>query len=249
MSDNIKGSNKIRVQKYLSSNGIASRRKSEEMIIAGLIKINGKTAIIGDKIIPGKDKVFVGGKLISPIKTEKIYIMLNKPRGYITTMQDEQDRKCVADLIKDIDERVYPVGRLDKESEGLLIMTNDGEFANKITHPSNHISKVYRVTVKPSINNFQIARICEGIEIDGYTTAPALVNVVSEEVDRTVIEITIYEGKNRQIRKMCEELGLEIARLKRISIGGISLKGLPIGKWRKLNYKDIEKLYKLKAEN
>lgn len=244
MAENIKEDNKIRVQKYLSSNGIVSRRKAEEMIGKGIISINGKVAIIGDKVIPKKDKVFVEGKLILPNRGNKRYIMLNKPRGYITTMHDEKERKCVADLIKNIEERVYPVGRLDKDSEGMLIITNDGNFANKIMHPSKHVDKIYRVTVKPGISNCQIAKLCEGIEVDGYVTEPALVNVVLEEPGRAIIEITLHEGKNRQIRKMCEKLGINIARLKRISIGGVSIKGLPVGKWRDLNDKEIKKLNK-----
>lgn len=233
---------KIRIQKYLSENGIASRRKAEDMVKSGQIKVNGQIASIGQKVVAGKDKVSVNGKLVHLNKNPKKYIMLNKPRGYITTMHDEKGRKCVADLVKDVQDRIWPIGRLDKESEGLLIMTNDGEFANKIAHPSKHVGKVYRVTIKPSISDSQIAKMCEGMEIDGYKTEPAFVNIVAEESDRVVVEITIFEGRNRQIRKMCEKLNLNVARLKRVSIGGIALGGLPVGKWRYLKNDEIKRL-------
>jgi len=232
---------KIRLQKYLSECGVASRRKSEELIEQGRVKVNGKPASLGDKINPKKDTVTVGGKKIVKTK-DKLYIMLHKPRGFITTMSDEFDRKCVAQLIKDVPERVYPVGRLDRESEGMLLFTNDGEFANAMTHPRKHVSKTYRVTVRPGITEEQLTAITEGIIIDDRKTAPAEVHVVTREENRVVLEIILYEGRNRQIRKMCEELGLEVARLKRTAVGSVKLGMLKQGAWRNLTDDEVRKL-------
>lgn len=231
----------MRLQKYLAECGVASRRKSEELIESGKVKVNGRAAHIGDKVNPKKDEITVSGKKI--VRTKKFYyIILHKPRGFITTMSDEMDRKCVAQLVKDIDARVYPVGRLDRESEGLLLMTNDGEFANAMTHPTKHVPKTYRVTVRPSISEEQITKLSTGIVIDGRMTAPADVRIISRQEGRVVIEIILYEGRNRQIRKMCEELGLEVARLKRTAIGSIKLGMLPQGKWRELTEQEVHKL-------
>lgn len=232
---------RVRLQKYMAESGIASRRKSEELIAAGKVKVNGKVASIGDKIDPKRDIVSVDGRKIALAKSS-VYIMLHKPRGFITTMSDEMDRKCVAELISDLDVRVYPVGRLDKDSEGLLLFTNDGEFANNMTHPSKHIPKTYRVTVRPDITEEQINRFMTGIMIDGKMTLPANVNVISKEPGRVVLEVVICEGRNRQIRKMCEELGLEVARLKRIAIGPVRLGILPQGKWRNLTPQEVHSL-------
>ncbi|TQI65679.1 pseudouridine synthase [Clostridium sp. KNHs216] len=231
----------VRLQKMLADCGVASRRKAEEMISAGEVKVNGVTAKIGDKVDPKKDKVSVNGRLLDT-HVKPVYLMLNKPRGFITTMSDEMDRKCVAELIKDVPERIYPVGRLDRESEGLLLMTNDGEFANAMTHPSLHIPKTYRVTVHPSISEDQLTQIAVGIVIDGRKTAPAKVNVLSQEAGRVVLEIVLYEGRNRQIRKMCEQLGLEVARLKRIAVGPVKLGMLQPGTWRLLTSEEVKKL-------
>ncbi len=231
----------VRLQKMLADCGVASRRKAEEMISAGEVKVNGVTAKIGDKVDPKKDKVSVRGKLLDT-DVKSIYIMLHKPRGFITTMSDEMDRKCVAELIKDIPERIYPVGRLDRDSEGLLLMTNDGEFANAMTHPSLHIPKTYRVTIRPSITEDQLTQISVGMMIDDRKTAPARVKVLSQESDRVVLEIVLYEGRNRQIRKMCEQLGLEVARLKRIAVGQLKLGMLQPGKWRMLTSEEVKKL-------
>lgn len=231
----------VRLQKMLADCGVASRRKAEEMISAGEIKVNGVTAKIGDKVDPKKDQVTVKGKPLDA-HVKMVYIMLHKPRGFITTMSDEMDRKCVAELIKDIPERVYPVGRLDRDSEGMLLMTNDGEFANAMTHPSLHIPKTYRVTIHPSISEEQLTQIAVGIVIDGRKTAPARVNVISQEAGRVVLEIVLYEGRNRQIRKMCEQLGLEVARLKRVAIGPLKLGMLQQGKWRELTAEEVKRL-------
>ena len=232
---------KVRLQKFLAECGVASRRKSEELIESGKVKVNGRVAEIGDKINPKKDTVTVNGKKI--IKQKNCtYIMLHKPRGFITTMSDEMDRKCVAELIKDVPVRVYPVGRLDRDSEGMLLFTNDGEFANAMTHPTKHVPKTYRVTVRPSISEEQITALTQGVIIDDRKTAPAEVRVVLKEEGRVVLEIILYEGRNRQIRKMCEEVGLEVARLKRTAIGSIKLGMLKQGDWRELNEDEVRKL-------
>lgn len=232
---------KVRLQKYMAEAGIASRRKSEELIAAGKVRVNGKVAEIGDKINPRTDKVTVSGKKV--VKSKKqVYIMLHKPRGFITTMHDEMDRKCVAELIADVPERVYPVGRLDRESEGLLLLTNDGEFANALTHPSKHVPKTYRVTVRPDVTKEQLESFENGIEIDGKMTLPAEVRVLDKQAGRVVLEVVIYEGRNRQIRKMCEALGLEVARLKRTKIGSLKLGMLKPGEYRYLRAEEIHGL-------
>ncbi len=231
----------VRLQKFLAESGVASRRKSEELIESGKVKVNGHIASIGDKINPKKDTVTVSGKKIVKQK-DNTYIMLHKPRGFITTMSDEMDRKCVAELIKDVKCRVFPVGRLDRDSEGMLLFTNDGEFANALTHPTRHVAKTYRVTVRPSISEEQITALTEGIIIEDRKTAPAEVHIVTKEENRVVLEIILYEGRNRQIRKMCEEVGLEVARLKRTAIGSIKLGMLKQGSWRHLTDDEVRKL-------
>ena len=231
----------VRLQKFLAESGVASRRKSEELIDQGKVKVNGRVAMIGDKIDPKKDTVTVSGKKIVKTKTFT-YVVLHKPRGFITTMSDEKDRKCVAELIKDVDGRVYPVGRLDKDSEGMLLFTNDGAFANAMTHPTKHVPKTYRVTVRPSISEEQITALTQGVIIEDRKTAPAEVRVITKEEGRVVLEIILYEGRNRQIRKMCEEVGLEVARLKRTAIGSIKLGMLKQGAWRHLTEDEVRKL-------
>ena len=234
---------KVRLQKLLAECGIASRRKAEELIQKGQVKVNGQVAQIGDKVDPISDKVVVFGKRVSIASKKKhYYIMLHKPRGYVTTMSDEKGRKCVADLVKDVPARLFPVGRLDRESEGLLLMTNDGDFANKVTHPAKHVYKVYRVTVRPKITEEQIAAMSVGMVIDGKRTQPCEVRVKSREEGRVVLEIVLREGRNRQIRKMCEQLGLEVARLKRTAIGQLKLGMLPQGKWRELTADEVKRI-------
>lgn len=232
---------RIRLQKYLSMCAVASRRKAEELIAQGKVKVNGKVAQIGDKISPKHDTVTVSGRKIVGNR-KHYYIMLHKPRGYITTMDDEMGRKCVAELVRDVGARVYPVGRLDKDSEGLLLMTNDGEFANHMTHPSKHIPKIYRVTVRPDVTEDMLTAFATGMEIDGRITAPADAHIIEKQDNRVVMEIVLYEGRNRQIRKMCESLGLEVARLKRTSMGSLKLGMLPPGKWRELKEDEVHKL-------
>lgn len=239
--------NKIRLQKHLSACGIASRRKAEELIEQGKVRVNGRIATLGDKVDPKRDKVTVRGKNVVPV-TQKVYIMLHKPRGYVTTLSDEFDRKSVADLVKDVGVKVFPVGRLDRDSEGLLIMTNDGELANIITHPRSHVNKTYRVTVGGAVDDDQIKKLCEGVVIDGKKTLPCDVFVIERREDRTVLNFIIQEGRNRQIRKMCDVVGLEVLRLKRIEIAGVKLGGLKPGSWRDLNERELTRLSNISKE-
>ena len=195
------------------------------------------------KINPRKDLVTVGKQKLTNVKNRKmVYIMLNKPRGYVTTVSDELGRKTVMDLLPDFGYRIYPVGRLDKDSEGLLLLTNDGSFTNCMTHPSHEYAKVYRVTVRPAVNDEILFNLRNGIEIDGRKTAPCEVTVLTEEENRVVLEFILHEGRNRQIRKMCESQGLEVARLKRISIGPIKLGMLKQGDYKELSEQDVKKL-------
>ena len=217
---------KSRLQKILASSGVASRRKAEELIAAGRVTVNGRVARLGDSAVPGKDTIALDGK----------------PRGFVTTLHDERGRKCVAQLVEDVGERVYPVGRLDKDSEGLLLLTNDGEFANRVAHPTRHVAKTYRVTVRPSVTEDQLNQMSTGIVIEGRRTAPAKVRVLQQELGRVVLEIVLYEGRNREIRKMCEALGLEVARLKRIAVGPVRLGMLPQGKYRELTKEELRAL-------
>lgn len=236
--------NKIRLQKFLSEAGVASRRKAEDMIRAGTVKVNGITASIGDSVDPKKDTVTVKGKRIRK-ESNLRYILLNKPRGYVTTADDELGRKCVTQLVSDVKERVYPVGRLDRVSEGALIMTNDGEFANLMMHPSHHVPKTYRVTVRPAVTAQQVEQLESGIELDGRMTLPAQVHVISKEEGRAVLEIVLYEGRNRQIRRMCEALELEVARLRRVVVGPVRLGMLKPGQWRDLTPAEVQTLIKM----
>ena len=233
---------KIRLQKILSDSGVCSRRKAEELISAGEVYVNGRKAKLGDKANE-RDVIMVGGERVRYTKKRrKIYIMLNKPRGYVTTMADELDRKCVTELLTGVDERVYPVGRLDRNSEGLLLFTNDGNFANDIMHPSRHISKTYRVTVHSKITDDQIVSLTDGVELDGRKTLPATVSVELDTPERSVMRITIHEGRNRQIRRMCEAVGLEVVRLRRTSIGPVKLGMLKPGTYRELTKAEVNGL-------
>ena len=211
------------------------------MIVSGAVRVNGQTVPLGTQILPERDKVTVHGRRVVQQK-KNVYIMLHKPRGFVTTMSDEKGRKCVAELVGGVETRVYPVGRLDRESEGLLLMTNDGEFAQMLTHPSRHVGKTYRVTVRPTVTDEQITKLTTGMMIDGYQTAPAQVRIVTREPDRVVLEVILYEGRNRQIRKMCEALGLEVARLKRTAIGNVKLGMLHPGDWRDLTEREVASL-------
>lgn len=231
----------MRIHKLLSKLGVASLRASEELVKSGKVAVNGRPARIGQDVNPARDVVAVDGKRIEiPKKTQKRYLALYKPRGYVTTLSDELGRRCVASLVEDAGQRVYPVGRLDKDSEGLLFLTNDGEFANFIMHPSHHISKTYRVTVPSDVNEDQLIELSAGVVLDdGVKTQPAQVQVEVKGAERSVLRITIYEGKNRQIRRMCDAVGLKVARLRRTSIGPVKLGMLKPGAWRELTPQEV----------
>ena len=230
-----------RLQKYLANAGVASRRKCEELIQAGKIQVNGKTVTeLGTKINPQLDEVKLNGKVVKP-EEEKVYILLNKPIGYVTTAHEQFGRDKVLDLIK-IDKRIVPVGRLDMYTSGALILTNDGEFVNKLTHQKNQIDKTYNATVRGIITEEEVERLKKGVEIDdGYLTKPAKVRIlkIDEEKNISRIQITIHEGKNRQIRKMCEAVGKKVIALHRSKIGNIDVKDLKIGEWRYLTKKEL----------
>ena len=221
-----------------------SRRAAEKEIEAGKIKVNGQPALMGQKIDPERDKVTYNGKPVV-LKTErKVYVMLNKPRGYVTTLSDDKSRKCVAELVKDVGERVYPVGRLDMDSEGLLLFTNDGELANKLMHPRHRIPKIYHVRVKGEITPEQLKALSRPMDIDGYEILPVECSVVTRKEGFTVIRMELYEGRNRQIRKMCEQNELEITKLQRVAIGSIKLGDLSPGSWRHLTRSQVDYLKK-----
>lgn len=233
----------IRLQKYLAEAGIASRRKCEELILDGKIEVNGKVVTELGKKVTENDKVKYNGKLISPVE-EKIYILLNKPIGYVTTVKDQFGRDTVLDLVK-VDKRIVPVGRLDMYTSGALILTNDGEFVNKLTHPKNEVNKTYNVTISGKITQEDVNKLQKGVKIDdNYITKPAKVKIlkIDEEKNISRIQITIHEGKNRQVRKMCNAIDKKVLALHRSKIGDIDVKDLKIGTWRYLTEKEINSL-------
>lgn len=235
----------MRLQKYMALCGVASRRKSEEMILQGRVKVNEEVIDkLGVSIEPERDIVKIDNK---PIKIEKrkIYIILNKPVGYVTTVSDEHGRRKVLDLVQEINERIYPVGRLDYDSSGLLILTNDGDLAYKLTHPSSNISKKYIAKIKGTPTRDELDRFRKGIEIDGYVTAKARIDIIRRYVDCTIVQIEIHEGKNRQIRKMCEKINHPVIDLMRVEIGNIKIGKLKPGEWRHLSKYEVEYLKKL----
>lgn len=233
-----------RLQKYIANCGVCSRRKAEELIIQGKVKVNGKLVTeLGFKVDTNKDVVFVDDKLINPVE-EKIYIKLNKPTGYVTTVKDQFDRKCVIDLV-DIPQRVYPIGRLDYDTSGLLLLTNDGDLSNRLMHPRYKVYKTYIARVKGRMNATDIGWLRHGIKIDDYTTAPAMADIIESDGLKTTVKISIYEGKNRQVRKMLEAVGKLVISLKRVSFGNIELGDLKPGEWKYLSKKEIEYLKSL----
>ncbi len=234
----------VRIQKFISDCGVMSRRKAEEEIINGKIFVNGTKATIGQKINPSDDIVTYLGKIVER-NDKKIYLMLNKPRGYVATLSDEKDRKCVADLVRDINTRVYPIGRLDYNSEGVLLMTNDGEIANRLIHPKSNVEKVYLVRIKGKIEDWQLEKLNAPMVIEGYHLKPVKVTIEDSTGENQVLRFVLHEGRNRQIRKMCEQVNVFITRLKRVSIGKIYLGGLPSGKWRILTKGEVDYLKSL----
>lgn len=233
---------KIRLQKFFTDNKIMSRRSAEKVIEAGNVKINGVIAHLGDKVDPENDIVEYNGKVIKNNTSSKKYIMLNKPLGYVTTTSDEKGRETVLSLVSEIGERVYPVGRLDMYSEGLLILTNDGELTNRLTHPKNNMAKTYSVIIKGELSPDALHMLNSPMEIDGYKLKPVKVRVVSVKNGNTNTLFTLSEGRNRQIRKMCEKCELTIMRLTRISIGKLKLGELERGKWRSLTKNEVDYL-------
>lgn len=230
---------KQRLQKILSDRGVASRRKAEALIAQGRVTVNGLPAALGDSADPDTDIIAVEGKKL-PSAAGYIYLMLNKPRGYVTTLSDEKGRPTAASLVADCGQRVYPVGRLDMDSEGLLLFTNDGDFANRAMHPSHEISKKYLVTVTGyTREGFQ--RLHEPVVLDGYRIKPPKLRLCGENGTTARFEIIIHEGRNRQIRRMCQMAGMRVTRLKRISEGSLELGALPLGKWRYLTAEELEK--------
>lgn len=235
----------IRLQKYMALCGVASRRASEELIKNGQVHVNGKVVLeMGTVIDPDKDRVSVDGKTVKPEK-RKVYIMLNKPVGIVTSLKDEKGRTVVTDLIEGVDERIYPVGRLDSDTSGLLLLTNDGELAFKLTHPSKRIFKKYIAIVEGLPNKGELERLRNGIKIDGRVTSKAKVKVLKNFGEDSILEIEIFEGRNRQVKKMCEAVNHPVKKLKRVAFGELQLGGLESGNWRYLNDEELASIRSL----
>ncbi|MCF8011007.1 MAG: rRNA pseudouridine synthase [Clostridiales bacterium] len=231
-----------RLQKYMARAGVASRRYSERMISCGRVKVNGTVEkTMGTKIDPASDTVTVDGKVIN-IEEKNIYLILNKPGGYVTTMHDPQGRPIVTDLLKGVQERVYPVGRLDYNTKGLLLLTNDGELTYALTHPSYKIFKTYRALVSGVPSKTKIKDLQKGIKLEDGLTAPAKVRLLNKQSDKSLLEITIYEGRNRQVRRMCEYIGCPVLDLERVRLGDLNIGELKIGEYRYLAYKEVHHL-------
>lgn len=231
---------KERLQKILSARGVASRRKAEEMIQMGLVTVNGITAVLGDTADVQTDEITVNGKPL-PKQEDHVYILLNKPRGYVTTLSDEKGRPNAAQLVADCGVRVYPVGRLDMDSEGLLLFTNDGDFANELMHPKHEVKKTYDVWVNGYVPGAEV-RLGRSITLDGYTIRPPKVKLIRAEGQKAKFQVTIHEGRNRQVRRMCEAAGMHCTRLRRIKEGSLALGDLPLGKWRYLTPEEVSAL-------
>lgn len=234
----------IRLQKYLAEAGVASRRKCEEFIQQGRVKINGNVATLGEKVNPEIDKVEFDNKEIGKIE-EHVYILLNKPIGYVTTAKEQFGRDSVLDLVK-VKQRIVPVGRLDMYTSGALLLSNDGDFIYKVTHPKHEVDKTYTVTLKGIVTNEDIQKLKSGVEIEDYVTKPAQVKILKTDEEKNIsrLAITIHEGKNRQVRKMCEAIGKKVQALHRTKIGNIEVKELKLGTWRYLRPDEVEYLIK-----
>ena len=234
---------KERIQKILSSRGIASRRKAEEMILMGRVTCNGQVCVLGQTADPDTDILALDGKILDQAPQDRVYLMLHKPRGFVTTLSDEKGRKNAAQLVADCGRRVYPVGRLDMDSEGLLLFTDDGELANALMHPKHEVNKTYRVTVLGCTPE-AVEQLKKPITLDGYRIRKPQVKLVRQLGDggKAELEVTIHEGRNRQVRRMCEAAGMHCTRLRRIREGSLSLGELPLGRWRYLTAQEVEAL-------
>ena len=235
----------MRLQKFLAEAGVTSRRKAEQLILDGKIKVNGVVIKeLGTKVNPNKDVILYNEKEVSLENNKYVYILLNKPIGYVTTLKDQFGRDSIIDLVK-VKQRVVPVGRLDMYTSGAIILTNDGDFVYKVTHPKHEIEKTYTVTIKGIIKKEEVENLRAGVDIGGYVTKPAKVKILKtdEEKNQSRLEITIHEGKNRQVRKMCSAVGLEVVNLKRVQISSLKLGNLACGKYRYLTKDEIMKFY------
>lgn len=234
----------MRLQKYIANAGICSRRKAEELIIEGKVTVNNETITeLGFKIDSEKDIVYVNGKKVEQVSEFK-YVLLNKPVGYVTTVKEQFDRPTVIDLIKNVPEKLLPVGRLDMYTSGAIILTNDGDFIYKVTHPKHEVEKTYNATVRGIVDSSDIEKIEKGLQIDDYITAEAKAKILKTDEEKNIsrVQITIHEGKNREVRKMCEAIGKKVIALHRAKIGNISVKDMKIGEWRYLSDKEVKSL-------
>ncbi|MEA3544200.1 MAG: pseudouridine synthase [Thermodesulfobacteriota bacterium] len=232
-----------RLQKLISQAGLASRRQAEKWIESGKVLLNGRPAKLGDKADLTVDKVLVDGQVLNPAQ-EKVTVLLNKPRGYVSTLKDPENRRLVTDLVADIPQRLFPVGRLDYNTEGLLLLSNDGDLAQQVSHPRHHVDKTYLVKVRGSLTARMVRRLEQGLSLDDGKTAPAKVDKIRISGSSCWFELTIHEGRNRQVRRMCEVLGLTVVRLKRIRLGFLDLQDVATGHYRRLSAGEIEKLRK-----
>lgn len=233
----------VRLQKFLAQCGVASRRKAEELILSGRVSVNSTTETnLGVKVDPEQDTIHFDGRIVKPEK-DHIYVLLNKPKGYVTSLSDPQGRPIVTSLVKDIPERVFPVGRLDLDTEGALILTNDGEFAQKVQHPSHETNKTYEALVSGHPGKGKLKQLEQGIMLEGKETAPASIKLLKRLHGQSLVQITIHEGRKRQVRKMFDFIGNPVIRLKRIAYGRLFLKNLPSGKYKLLNHKDLKKIF------
>lgn len=238
----------IRLQKYLALCGVASRRKAEELIKAGRVKVNGVTVSAMGVLVDEKaDMVSLDEKKLK-VETRKRYVILNKPKGYVTTSEDQFERATVMDLVSEIKERIYPVGRLDYDTEGILLLTNDGDFAYKIAHPKEEISKVYIAKIAGIFNQEKAEKLKKGVIIDDKITSEAKVQLISDEKKYKLVKLTIHEGRNRQVKKMFESVGCKVLELKRVSVGNFNIGNLPLGKWREFTKTEMEYVRKYKRE-
>ena len=229
-----------RLQQLLSAAGVCSRRTAEDYLTAGRVTVNGRTARLGQKADPDRDRILVDGRPLAP-RAEPVYLLLNKPRGYVTTLSDEKGRRTVAELVADCGQRVYPVGRLDLDSEGLLLLTNDGDWAQRLLHPKHEVEKTYHVSVSGPVAG-AAERLAAVTDLEGEPIRPARVEVLRQTAGTAVLAVTIHEGKNRQIRRMCAQCGLTVKRLRRVREGTVELGTLPSGKWRYLTEEELKSI-------